>query len=140
MTWVVDASVAVKWFVDEPGSPVARAVLARGESLLAPDLIVVEASNTAWKKVKRKEMTAEQGEAMVQAMPLYFDRLIHSGTLVARAYALANQLNHPVYDCIYLALAESEAVVLITDDVRLFKAVTRTVLRRQVRLLANFEG
>ena len=138
--WVIDASVAVKWFVDEPGSPAARAVLARGESLLAPDLIVVEASNTAWKKVKRKEMTAEQGEAMVRAIPLFFDRLMPSGSLAARAYVLANQLNHPVYDCLYLALAESEAVELITDDARLVTAVSRTALRRQVRLLPKFEG
>ena len=138
--WVIDASVAVKWFVDEPGSSIARAVLVRGESLLAPDLIVVEASNTAWKKVKRKEMTAEQGEAMVRAIPLFFDRLMPSGSLAARAYVLANQLNHPVYDCLYLALAESEAVELITDDARLVTAVSRTALRRQVRLLPKFEG
>jgi predicted nucleic acid-binding protein len=140
VTWIVDASVAVKWFVEESRSSEARAVLARGEPLLAPDLILVEASNTAWKKVKRKEMTAEQGEAMVRAVPLYFDRLVHSGALAARAYALANRLNHPVYDCLYLALAEGEAVDLITDDDRFFKVVTRTVLGRRVRLLAKFEG
>ncbi|CAI4032371.1 Ribonuclease VapC [Nitrospira tepida] len=138
--WVVDASVAVKWFIEEPGWPAARAVLARGESLLAPDLIVVEASNTAWKKVKRQEMTSEQGEAMVRAIPLFFDRLTPSGSLAARAYVLANQLNHPVYDCLYLALAESEAVELITDDARLFAAVSRTALRKRIRLLAKFES
>jgi predicted nucleic acid-binding protein len=138
--WVVDASVAVKWFVDEPGSSAARAVLASGESLLAPDLIVVEASNTAWKKVKRQEMTAKHGEAMVRAIPLFFDRLAPSGSLAARAYVLANQLNHPVYDCLYLALAESEAVELITDDARFIKAVSRTAHRKRIRLLAKFES
>jgi predicted nucleic acid-binding protein len=101
--WVIDAGVAVKWYVEERGSSAARAVLARGESLLAPDLILVESSNRAWKKVKRKEMTPKQGEAMVRAMPLYFERLVNSGALVARAYAVAHQLNHPVYDCLYLA-------------------------------------
>lgn len=140
MTWVIDASVAVKWFVEERGSSAARSVLARGEPLLAPDLILVEASNTAWKKVKRKEMTLEQGEAMVRAMPHYFERLVNSGALVARAYALANQLNHPVYDCLYLALAEVEAIDLITDDDRLVKAVTRTELGRRVRLLERVDG
>jgi predicted nucleic acid-binding protein len=140
VTWVIDATVAVKWFVEERGSLAARAVLARGESLLAPDLILVEAGNAAWKKVKRKEMTQEQGEAMVRALPLYFERLVISGTLVARAYDLANQLNHPVYDCLYLALAEVEAINLITDDERLVKAVSRTELRRRVRLLERVDG
>lgn len=139
MTWVVDASVAVKWFVEERGSSAARVVLAKGEALLAPDLILVETSNTAWKKVRRKEMTIEQGEAMVRAVPLYFERLVHSGALVARAYALATQLNHPVYDCLYLALAEIEAVDFITDDERLVKAVHRTEFRKRVRLLERWE-
>ena len=42
MTWVVDASVAVKWFVDEVRSAEARAVLASGRQIIAPDLIIPE--------------------------------------------------------------------------------------------------
>lgn len=135
MTCVIDASVAVKWFVEERGSTAARTVLSKGEPLLAPDLILVETSNTAWKKVRRKEMTREQGEAMVRVLPLYFDRLVHSDALVVRAYALANHLNHPVYDCLYLALAELEDVNLITDDERLVKVVSLTEYRHRVRAI-----
>ncbi|MBX3330599.1 MAG: type II toxin-antitoxin system VapC family toxin [Nitrospira sp.] len=137
MTCVVDASVAVKWFVEERGSAAARMVLSRGDTLLAPDLILIETSNTAWNKVRRKEMTQEQGEAMVRALPLYFDRLVHSGALVVRAYALANHLNHPVYDCLYLALAELEDVDLITDDERLVKAVSHTDYRQRVHSMGR---
>jgi predicted nucleic acid-binding protein len=100
-------------------------------------LILVETSNTAWKKVRRNEMTREQGEAMVAALPFYFDRLVHSGALVVRAYALANHLNHPVYDCLYLALAELEDVDLITDDQRLIKAVSRTEYRQRVQSMGR---
>lgn len=135
MTCVVDASVAVKWFVEEPGSPAACALLTRGEVLLGPGLVLIEASNTAWKKVKRGEMTPEQGEAMIRALPLYFDRLVHTDVLIVRAYELAHQLAHPVYDCLYLALAELEAVQVITDDERLVKVVSRTEFRKRVRSL-----
>ena len=137
MTCVVDAGVAVKWFVEERGSAVARTVLSKGETLLAPDLILVEMSNTAWKKVRRKEMTWEQGEAMVRALPFYFDRLVQSEALVVRAYALANHLNHPMYDCLYLALAELEDVDLITDDEGLVKIVSRTEYRQRVRAIGR---
>lgn len=133
MTCVVDASVAVKWFVEESGSSAACALLSRGEVLVAPDLVLVEASNTAWKKVKRGEMTEQQGDAMVRALPLYFDRLVSTDVLILRAYALAHRLAHPVYDCLYLALAELESIPLITDDHRLIKAVSRTEFRKQVR-------
>lgn len=138
--WVVDASVAVKWFVEERGTLEARALLARGESLLAPDLILVETSNTAWKKVKRKEMTPEQGEGMVRAVPLYFDRLVEAGLLVSRAYTLATRLNHPVYDCLYIALAEMESITMITDDTRLIKAVAGTEFKKRVRPLERVGG
>lgn len=137
MTYVVDASVAVKWFVEEPGSSAACALLATGTVLLAPNLVLAEAGNTAWKKVRRGEMTQEQGKAMVRALPLYFDRLVHTEVLIDRAYVLAHQLDHPVYDCLYLALAEQEAVLLVTDDRRLIKAVARTEFRKRVRSLEH---
>ncbi len=137
MTAVVDASVAVKWFVYEPGSPAACEILTNGVTCVAPDLVLVETSNTAWKKVKRGEMTQAQGDAMVQTLSLYFDRLVPTDALLVRAYALTHRLDHPLYDCLYLALAEQEAVSLITDDQRLLKAVSRTELRKLVRPLVN---
>jgi len=140
VSWVVDASVVVKWFVEERGSSAARSVLAKCGSFLAPEIVLVEAGNTAWKKVKRKEMTPEQGEAMVRAVPQYFDRLVEAVVLINRAYALATQLNHPVYDCLYLALAEMESIQLITDDTRLIKAVADTEFRKRVRPLEQGAG
>ena len=57
MTWVVDASVAVKWFVEEVRSTAARTVLSSGAPIIAPDLIIPETCNTAWKKVRRAEIS-----------------------------------------------------------------------------------
>jgi len=74
---------------------------------------------------------------MVQTLPLYFDRLVPTEALLVRAYALAHRLDHPAYDCLYLALAEQEAVSLITEDQRLLKAVSGTELRKRVRPLVN---
>ena len=59
MTLVVDASVAIKWFVEESRSDAARAVLTSGESLVAPDLVVPEACNAAastslWQKANQR--------------------------------------------------------------------------------------
>ena len=57
---LVDASVAAKWFFAESGDQWARE-LAEGEDvLIAPDLIVTEVCNTAWKKVSRAEASADQ--------------------------------------------------------------------------------
>lgn len=140
MTWVVDASVAVKWFVDESRSEAARAVLASGQPIIAPDLIIAETCNTAWKKVRRGDISQEQGEAMVRALPSSFDRLAPTAPLSERALELARRFDHPAYDCFYLALAESESAVLVTDDAKLIRLGRQARLAKCTRALAAFES
>ena len=53
MTVVVDASVALKWVIQEDGSEAAEALL-RQEPLLAPDLLIVECANVLWVKTRRR--------------------------------------------------------------------------------------
>lgn len=139
MTWVVDASVAVKWFVDEQRSAAARAVLASAQPVIAPDLIVPEFCNTAWKKVGRGDISRGQAEAMLQALPLSFDRLVPTAPLSSRALQLALRFGHPAYDCFYLALAEDAAAPLVTDDQRVIDLARRARLGKLVKALAAFE-
>jgi len=138
MTWVVDASVAVKWFVDEVRSAEARAVLASGQPIIAPDLIIPETCNTAWKKVRRGDISLEQGAAMVRALPLSFDRLAATAPLSERALDLARRFDHPAYDCFYVALAESESAVLITDDDKLIRLGKQARLGKWMKSLSTF--
>ncbi|HKO55026.1 MAG TPA: type II toxin-antitoxin system VapC family toxin [Thermoanaerobaculia bacterium] len=57
MTLVVDASVAIKWFVPEVHSITAIQVLHGEAALAAPDLIYSEFGNTLWKKTRRGELS-----------------------------------------------------------------------------------
>ena len=57
-------------------------------------------------------------ELLAEARELV-DRLEPDRHLQAEALALACHLNHPVYDCLYLALARREAASLISSDRRL---------------------
>ena len=57
MSWAVDASIACKWFVEEEGSDEAEQLLAVGEVLLAPELIVAEVCSALWKKLRAGHMT-----------------------------------------------------------------------------------
>ena len=119
MTVVVDASVACKWFVTEVGSLAAEAMLTGGEVMLAPDLLIAEVANVAWLKVRRGEISSDQARAMVQGLPRLFDRLAPSADLADRALEIAVVLAHPVYDCVYLALAELHRTQVVTADRRL---------------------
>ena len=108
MSLVVDASVAIKWFVEEVRSDAARTILGSGETLIAPDLVVPEACNAAWKRVRRGELSQEHGLAIARAVLMSFDRLIATAELASRAFSLGHRFNHPLYDCFYIALAEVE--------------------------------
>jgi len=119
MTIVVDASVALKWVIPEVLSDRADSLRGRGDRLLAPDLLLPEAANALWKKLMRREITAREASQAMDLLMVSGLDLRPSAPLVGRALALARRLRHPVYDCVYLALAQAEGATLVTADHRL---------------------
>ena len=113
---VVDTSVAVKWFVAEELEMEARALI--GTALCAPDLLMAEISNAAWKKWRRGEIVEDQAR-LAQGLVASLVELIPSRALAERALQIALSLDHPVYDCFYLALCEATERQMITADRRL---------------------
>jgi predicted nucleic acid-binding protein len=119
MTRVVDASVALKWFVAEPDSTIARGLVASGEPLIAPDLVVAEACNAAWRLARRGEILVAQMDIIATDLPRAFVELVPLAGLAASATTIARELDHPVYDCFYLALAVARDTAVVTADDRL---------------------
>ncbi len=119
---VIDASVAVKWFLEEEGSEAAREIEG---PLAAPSLLMTECSNVFWKKVLKQELTESEAidnlrlleEAPVLILP-------ESADLNVAALELAVALSHPVYDCLYLALAMSMNAAVVTADARFLRAAS----------------
>jgi predicted nucleic acid-binding protein len=132
---VVDASVALKWFKDEPGSEAARSVLLR-EPAVAPELVLAEVLNAGWKAVRLGLLTRVQLQAMTEELPLCFVRLAELRALATSASRIAVEIDHPVYDCFYLALAEREALSVITADTRLMVKTKSTRWAERVLLLS----
>ena len=119
---VVDASVAVKWVVAEAGS-VQAARLLDGRVLHVPQLLFVEAANALWAMARRGAIprdASEAGVAWLARAPLGRES---EAPLIGRAHALATALGHPVYDCVYLALAIELAAPVVTADARFLQAV-----------------
>ena len=116
MTWIVDTSVAVKWAVDEEGSELAAPFL--GGDVVAPDLLRSELANALWKKVRRNEIGALQAVAGFAAIEAALT-FLPTDRLAARALDIALTIAHPVYDCVYLALAESTGIRILTADRKL---------------------
>jgi predicted nucleic acid-binding protein len=122
---VVDASVAVKFVTQEPGSDEAYRIIVGPEPLIAPDWLLVEAASAMWDKVRRSVLLQAHAERNLELLPNFFARLFPAVELLERAYAMAFRLRHPIYDCLYLALAEQEKAALVTADAKFFKAIER---------------
>jgi predicted nucleic acid-binding protein len=135
VTIVVDASVAIKWVLEEEGSQTARRLVAE-ELLIAPDFLIVECANVLWTAVRRGRMSAGdaiEGLAIVRASPA---QLIPTADHVDAALELALALGHVVYDVVYLAIALAERATLVTADRPFVERVMRHGLHSHaVRLL-----
>jgi len=121
MTVVVDASTAVKWFVDEGGPAVraARRLLLAGHDLIAPSLLLAEVQNVMWKKLRAAQVTEEQGRLVAASLKSFFVHVAPDEALVEAAWALAVAHDHPIYDCLYVALAQRAGASLATSDKRM---------------------
>ena len=135
MRVVVDASVAVKWVLDERGSEMA--VSLREQELIAPALWLAEAANVLWRHAQTGEITgneaAEHFSELLQAPVATLPIEPH----LAQALKLAIETGHPVYDCIYLSLALQHRTHVVTADRRFASAASTPSLAGGVRLLAG---
>ncbi len=132
---VIDASVAIKWVVEERGT--AEALAMRRHRLLSPDLLIPECANILWKKTRRQEMGRDEALLAARLLQQANVELIPMRGLLEPATRLAIHLGHPAYDCIYLALAQASRCSFVTADRRFCAKVHGQVPTGQVLDLAK---
>ena len=134
MSVVIDASVALKWVLDEPGKEAADALLEA--ELIAPSLWLLEAANALWRRTQRGEINDEEAKERLTEL---YNAPVTTTTIendLLAAADLANVLGHPVYDCLYLAMAIRENTYVVTADSRFHAAVDRSpTLKGAVRII-----
>jgi predicted nucleic acid-binding protein len=125
ITLVIDASIAVKWVVDEEGTSDALALRHKAR-LIAPDLLVAEYANILWKKVQRAELSSEEAHVGARLLQGAEIELIPMLPLLDVTTSLAIALDHPAYDCAYLALAVERDCQFVTADERLLRKLAQS--------------
>ena len=108
------------------GEEAALAALDGPELPIAPDLVVAEVANAAWKLARAGEINEGHGSRIATAIATAFADLVPAARLVTGAYRIARSLQHPVYDCLYLRLAELESTQLLSADARLLRKLEGT--------------
>ena len=140
--YVVDASVAVKWLVEEALSDKAICLLEGDATLVAPPLLFAEAANALWAMRRRGNIVAaDLAEAVetLRAAPVSIPMSMPDLTVAATR--LASVLDHPVYDCFYLALGVHTQYPVVTADMRFHGKVRgHPGLSDRVLRLADMSG
>jgi predicted nucleic acid-binding protein len=130
---VIDASVAVKWFIAEDRSAEAQRILSADADLIAPTSILYEIFHALWDGARTGRLPANRLSELADVVPTPFALLVPMEQLYAAAAAIAQSQALAIYDCAYVALAQREHAELITADERMF-AVARKV-KAKARLL-----
>jgi predicted nucleic acid-binding protein len=106
MALVVDASVGLKWVLDEPDSHLAQALLNREADILMPDFWLHEATNVLWLQVRKGIFSpVEAAEALSLLRAVVSVTPTHHMALHDVALDIGIATNHSTYDTFYLAFA-----------------------------------
>lgn len=136
-TLVIDASVAVKWFLPEQYSINAIRLLDAGYELVAPDLIFPECGNVLWKKWLRRELEPEVIPAILGDLRRMNVSIVPTCSLIDEAARIAVSCRRSFYDSIYLALAVACNGRMITADEKLCNALKDTQLAERVVVVGD---
>lgn len=124
---VVDASVAIKWYVPEAHSAEAYRLRAGAATLHAPDFLLVEMAAILWKKLRKGLLTRQDADDILNDFAGLIALTRHpTEPLVPIAFDLADRSGRTVYDCLYLALAVQLGGVMVTADEKLVNALAGT--------------
>jgi predicted nucleic acid-binding protein len=130
--FVLDASVAAKWYVDEEHSAMALQLAETGPVWIVPDLFFTEIGNVFWKKVRRGEMEEVDAREAVTLLHRLEIKVYEARSLVESALKLALHFQCTVYDGLYLSAAIMEECPLVTADRKFYETFSKDVLKKNI--------
>jgi len=135
-TLIVDASIAIKWVVEEEGTEAAVDLRSRFR-FAAPELLIPECANILWKKTHRGELLPDEAVLAARLLERAGINLLSMTGLLERTTSLAIDLSHPAYDCAYLAAAVQAGARFVTADNRLLRVISERASEELARLCVS---
>lgn len=140
---VVDASIAIKLFIDQEGSEQAEALFAKlhtepATELYVPELFYAECANVLWQYVRRANYPAAEAKASLLRLKGLALQTVAIPELVSEALDIAIAQAISAYDACYVELSERLRVPFVTADSKLIRSLEGTTY--QIRSLMSFDG
>lgn len=138
--YVVDASVATKWFFKEDHREAALRLLGAGDQLHAPDFFLLEMDNVLCKYIRRGGISVSDSDDIRAALQTSDIGYHPFGSLRDRAYEIASATGCSVYDCLYAALAVTLGTRMVTADRRFYDRLAKSPLAEHVLWVEDIGG
>ncbi len=130
--YIVDASVAAKWYFNEEHTGAAMRLLRAGHRLEAPQFFLLEMDSVFCARIRRGQIAEAKADEIRAAVRQLTIRLYPDALLADLAYEVAKQVRRSPYDCLYLALADLVGERMVTADRRFYEAIAGTPLGQHV--------
>ena len=122
--FVLDASIAVKWFLSPKDEPLSAEALALYEeylkakvSFIVPDIFWAEVGSAFWKAIRLGRFQKASAQEAIASLAKCNLPTFSIAALLERAFLIATTFDRSVYDALYVALAmQSGAEVIIADE------------------------
>jgi len=125
MIVVLDTSAAVEVVLQRKSSAKFVQALSSADLVLSPTLLIAETSNVFWKYQKFAEYPFSECEKLIEQAISLPDEYVNEHELYIEAFKLGCELNHPVYDALFLVLARRNNAKLLTMDKKLIVAANK---------------
>lgn len=125
MIYILDASVILKWFIDEEGTEEALAIKRQYEfgeiDIVEPDLLIYETANVLRYNKYFSESAIKTAVKSLYDMRIKF--LTPSVSVMDYAIHISLKTNLSIYDCVYASLSMKLSSSLITADKKLHSRI-----------------
>lgn len=137
--YVIDASVGVKLFLEDPLSETVHQLFEQltldpPAEFYVPDLFYIEVTNVLWKYVRWQGMNPQHAEEYLDELSQITLMIIPTSELMVDALRLAKNHQISAYDACYLALSNRLNTSLITADQKLANTLNQP---ERVKLLGQ---
>ena len=135
--FIVDASVAAKWFIEEENSSAALSILDKNVQLHAPDFLLLEMDSVITKWIRRGAVSLHEGNDLRDSLRQYPIRHHSFPPFLDSAFVIASQTGQSIYDCLYVALAALLGGKMVTADRRLYDALKNSPFKKSIVWIEN---
>ncbi len=129
MITVIDTNAAVEFALGRPENKPVALALKSSEWVVAPSLYLYEIANVFWKYHRTGLMDKELMSKKTVQCTMLIDEYLSARELYEEALDLSCQIDHPVYDAVYLAACLKKKASLLTLDRRLRTAAEKLKIK-----------